>query len=55
VGDADLQSFCRDHLAGYKVPRSFERIDEIPRSASGKIQKRQLREPHWAGRASRVG
>ena len=53
--DTDLQSFCRDHLAGFKVPRSFELTDEIPRSASGKIQKRQLREPHWAGRTSRVG
>ena len=48
-----MQAFCRDHLAGYKVPRSFELTDEIPRSASGKIQKRQLREPHWAGRTSR--
>ena len=55
VDEAEVQAFCRDHLAGFKVPRSFELTDEIPRSASGKIQKRQLREPHWAGRTSRVG
>ncbi len=55
VDEADVQAFCREHLAGFKVPRSFELMAEIPRSASGKIQKRQLREPHWAGRSSRVG
>jgi fatty-acyl-CoA synthase/long-chain acyl-CoA synthetase len=55
LDEADVQAFCRDHLAGFKVPRSFETMAEIPRSASGKIQKRQLREPHWAGRGSRVG
>jgi acyl-CoA synthetase (AMP-forming)/AMP-acid ligase II len=53
--DADLQAFCRDHLAGYKVPRSFSSMAEIPRTASGKILKRELREPFWAGRSSRVG
>jgi len=55
VGYEDVAAFCREHLAGYKVPRSLELIDEIPRSASGKILKRQLREPHWAGRSSKVG
>jgi fatty-acyl-CoA synthase/long-chain acyl-CoA synthetase len=55
VDPAEVAAFCRGHLAGFKVPRSLERIDEIPRSPSGKIQKRQLREPHWAGRSSRVG
>jgi acyl-CoA synthetase (AMP-forming)/AMP-acid ligase II len=53
--DIDLQAFCRDHLAGYKVPRSFSAMAEIPRTASGKILKRELREPFWAGRSSRVG
>ncbi|HVM10520.1 MAG TPA: hypothetical protein VM345_18825 [Acidimicrobiales bacterium] len=55
VDDDAVQAFCRDHLAGYKVPRSFSRTDEIPRTASGKILKRQLREPFWAGRSTRVG
>ncbi|HUP86043.1 MAG TPA: AMP-binding protein [Acidimicrobiales bacterium] len=55
VADEQVQAFCREHLAGYKVPRSFSRLEEIPRSASGKILKRELREPFWAGRSSRVG
>jgi fatty-acyl-CoA synthase/long-chain acyl-CoA synthetase len=57
-GDVDqsaLEAFCRDHLAGYKVPRSHVVMAEIPRSASGKILKRELREPYWEGRSSRVG
>jgi fatty-acyl-CoA synthase/long-chain acyl-CoA synthetase len=53
--DDVLQAFCREHLASYKVPRSFSSMGEIPRSASGKILKRELREPFWAGRSSRVG
>ena len=55
VDTAAVQAFCRDHLASYKVPRSFATMDEIPRTGSGKILKRQLREPYWAGRSSRVG
>jgi acyl-CoA synthetase (AMP-forming)/AMP-acid ligase II len=49
-----VMSFAREHLAGYKVPRTVSFMDELPRTGSGKILKRQLREPYWAGRASRV-
>ncbi|HVT75822.1 MAG TPA: AMP-binding protein [Acidimicrobiales bacterium] len=55
VDQAELEAFCREHLAGYKVPRSHASMKEIPRSASGKILKRELREPYWEGRSSRVG
>jgi fatty-acyl-CoA synthase/long-chain acyl-CoA synthetase len=55
VEQSELETFCREHLAGYKVPRSHVVMAEIPRSASGKILKRELREPYWAGRSSRVG
>lgn len=41
---------CRAHLAGYKCPRSFEVRDELPRSEAGKLLKRPLRDPWWAGR-----
>ncbi len=50
-----LAAFARIHLAGYKVPRSVSFADEIPRNASGKILKKVLREPFWAGRERRVG
>ena len=53
--DEEIQAFAREHLASYKVPRSFSRMEEIPRSASGKILKKELRAPWWEGRTSQVG
>ena len=50
-----MVAFAREHLAGYKMPRSISFADEIPRNASGKILKKVLREPFWAGRERRVG
>jgi fatty-acyl-CoA synthase/long-chain acyl-CoA synthetase len=47
--------FAREHLAGYKLPRSISFAGEIPRNASGKILKKVLREPFWAGQQRRVG
>ena len=44
---AGLMEWARDHLAGYKIPRSISFADEIPRNASGKILKKVLREPFW--------
>lgn len=55
VTDGELQAHCREHLASYKVPRSVDRIPEVPRNPSGKVLKRQLRDPYWEGRASKVG
>jgi acyl-CoA synthetase (AMP-forming)/AMP-acid ligase II len=46
---------ARQHLAGYKIPRSVDFTGEIPRNASGKILKRELRAPFWAGRSRQVG
>ena len=54
VTDEELQEFARGHLASYKIPRSVDRMDEIPRSASGKILKKELRAPWWEGRSSKV-
>jgi acyl-CoA synthetase (AMP-forming)/AMP-acid ligase II len=45
----ELIAFCRDRLGGYKIPRRFEFVAELPRNASGKILKRVLREPYWKG------
>jgi acyl-CoA synthetase (AMP-forming)/AMP-acid ligase II len=54
VTESELARWCRDHLAGYKCPRAFEFIPELPRDPSGKLFKRVLREPHWVGRSSRI-
>ncbi len=44
-----LTALCRERLAGFKCPRTIEVVDELPRSEAGKLQKRVLRDPHWAG------
>ncbi len=41
---------CRDNLAHYKCPTSVDTIDALPRNPSGKILKRELRAPYWAGK-----
>lgn len=50
----DIIGWVGDHLADYKKPRSVEFRDEFPRDEAGKIRKRDLREPFWAGHATRV-
>jgi acyl-coenzyme A synthetase/AMP-(fatty) acid ligase len=42
VADADLEALCRQHLAPYKVPVRFERVDTLPRNEAGKVLKRDL-------------
>ena len=54
VSAGDLAAFCRQHLAGYKVPREVTFHEQFPRDTAGKLVKRVLREPYWAGRATRV-
>ena len=51
----EIMAFAREHLASYKVPRSVDFMDELPRTGSGKLLKRQLRAPYWAGRTAQVG
>jgi fatty-acyl-CoA synthase/long-chain acyl-CoA synthetase len=51
----EITAFGKEHLASYKVPRSVDFIEELPRTGSGKILKRQLRAPYWAGRTAQVG
>jgi acyl-CoA synthetase (AMP-forming)/AMP-acid ligase II len=46
--------FAREHLADYKAPREVSFHPQFPRDAAGKLIKRVLREPYWAGRATRV-
>jgi acyl-CoA synthetase (AMP-forming)/AMP-acid ligase II len=51
---ADIEGFAAERLAGYKRPRSWEFRDELPRTESGKLLKRLLRDEHWAGRKTGV-
>lgn len=43
----ELNKFCRQRLAGYKCPRSYEMRKDLGRNAMGKINKRELRRPYW--------
>jgi long-chain acyl-CoA synthetase len=57
AGDAlaeDLLAHCRDELAAYKCPRTIDFTDALPRDPNGKLYKRRLRDPYWAGRDRRV-
>jgi acyl-CoA synthetase (AMP-forming)/AMP-acid ligase II len=47
---ADVIAFCRERLAHYQCPSSVDFIDDLPRNPTGKVLKRSLREPYWAGR-----
>jgi long-chain acyl-CoA synthetase len=50
----EVRAFLRERLAGYKVPQVVTFHDVLPREDTGKIFKRKLREPYWAGRTRRV-
>jgi acyl-CoA synthetase (AMP-forming)/AMP-acid ligase II len=50
----EVVTFAREHLASYKVPRTVSWLGELPKTGSGKILKRELRAPFWAGRTSKV-
>ena len=55
ASEADLIDFCRGRIAGFKVPKSVDFLDELPRNASFKVLKTQLREPYWEGHDRSVG
>jgi long-chain acyl-CoA synthetase len=46
IEENDLENFCRQHLAGYKIPRKINFTDQLSRNASGKLLKYQLREQY---------
>ena len=45
----ELREFCRDKLAGYKIPHTMEVMAALPLNAAGKVLKRELRRPFWEG------
>ncbi|WP_417591509.1 long-chain-fatty-acid--CoA ligase [Parasphingorhabdus sp.] len=52
---ADVIAWARKRIAAFKVPKSVEIIDELPRNPSGKVLRRELRAPYWEGRDRAVG
>jgi len=52
--EEEIIDFCRDKLGGYERPRSVDFVAALPRNPTGKVLKRELREPYWTGRKRRV-
>ena len=50
----EILTFAREQLAGFKIPKSVDFIDEIPRNPTGKMLKKDLRAPFWEGRDRNV-
>jgi len=54
ASEQELITFCRDHMAHFKAPKSVEFVEALPKTATGKVQKFALREQYWAGQSKRV-
>jgi long-chain acyl-CoA synthetase len=54
VTEQDIIDFSRERLARFKCPTQVQWIDVLPRNPSGKVLKKDLREPYWEGRERRV-
>lgn len=52
--EEEIMEFCRDKLGGYKRPRSVDFVNSLPRNPTGKVLKKDLREPYWEGQKKRV-
>jgi acyl-CoA synthetase (AMP-forming)/AMP-acid ligase II len=48
-------AWARRRIGGFKVPKWVAFVDTLPRNATGKVLRRALREPYWAGQGRRVG
>ena len=55
VTEAEIIAYAKERLATFKCPTTIEWLDVLPRNPSGKVLKKDLREPFWAGRERRVG
>jgi long-chain acyl-CoA synthetase len=53
--EAELIAYARERLAGFKLPKSVDFAEVLPRNPSGKLLKRVLREPYWQGVDRRIG
>jgi acyl-CoA synthetase (AMP-forming)/AMP-acid ligase II len=54
VTEHDLIAYARERIARYKVPRSVDFADTLPRNPAGKILKRELRKPYWTDQERQV-
>ncbi|MFC3040874.1 long-chain-fatty-acid--CoA ligase [Virgibacillus xinjiangensis] len=50
VTEAEIIAYCREEMAHFKAPKQVEFVEELPKTATGKLQKYRLREMHWEGK-----
>jgi long-chain acyl-CoA synthetase len=55
LSEADLIGFARARLGGYKLPKTVDFVAALPRTPSGKVLKRALRDPYWADTGRQIG
>jgi acyl-CoA synthetase (AMP-forming)/AMP-acid ligase II len=53
--EASIIAWARERIGGFKVPKSVDFVEALPRNATGKVLRRMLRERHWPGQGRRVG
>jgi acyl-CoA synthetase (AMP-forming)/AMP-acid ligase II len=54
ITSEEIIKFCREKLGGFECPTSVDFVEALPRNPSGKVLKRELREPYWVGYKRRV-
>jgi acyl-CoA synthetase (AMP-forming)/AMP-acid ligase II len=52
--EKEIIAFARERLAAYKCPKTVDVVDELPRNPTGKILKKELRQPHWEAQGRKV-
>ncbi len=50
----EIVRYCREHLAGYKIPQSVDFVDELPKTDTGKILKKIIKAPYWKDREGKI-
>ena len=53
--EQEIIAFVGQHLAGYKKPKTVDFVDELPKTTYGKLDKKAVRAPYWAGQDRMVG
>ncbi len=50
----EIVRYCREHLAGYKIPQSVDFVDDLPKTDTGKILKKIIKAPYWKDREGKI-
>jgi len=50
----EILAFCEERLARFKLPRTIDYLDALPRDPNGKLYKRRLRDPYWEGHQAKI-